>query len=248
MNSAGPPSPASAGSACEARIFGGRAPRRRFSLAGAIGTPDNPPSRHHGDAPRPYGRLHRFLHPDPCRQAAFRAGWVHEIKHDGYRLIVGCDGKVVRLFTRRGRDWTGRYPAIAGAATKLRAKSFTLDGEAVVTGEDGIAMFGAVVFRQPASSGLRASCRSGSARPTVPGRRGTAASKAGKPRLSWRRRVWGGNWRFGIGLRGALNGRSTSVSGRHGRRPWLPPWATAEATVDRLISARRNRKPLQCRA
>ena len=57
--------------------------------------------------------------------------WVHEIKHDGYRLIVRRDGKAVRLFTRRGHDWTDRYPAIAAAAAKLRTKSFTLDGEAV---------------------------------------------------------------------------------------------------------------------
>src|SRR5450755_268372 len=58
--------------------------------------------------------------------------WVHEVKHDGYRLIVRRDGAAVRLFTRRGYDWTDRYPAIAGAAAKLRARSFTLDGEAVV--------------------------------------------------------------------------------------------------------------------
>ena len=55
-------------------------------------------------------------------------GWVHEIKHDGYRLIVRRDGETVRLFTRRGYDWTDRYPAIAAAAAKARAKSFTLDG------------------------------------------------------------------------------------------------------------------------
>jgi bifunctional non-homologous end joining protein LigD len=47
--------------------------------------------------------------------------WVHEIKHDGYRLIVRRDGKAVQLFTRRGFDWTDRYPAIASAAAKLRA-------------------------------------------------------------------------------------------------------------------------------
>jgi bifunctional non-homologous end joining protein LigD len=40
-------------------------------------------------------------------------GWVHEIKHDGYRLIVRREGPVVRLFTRRGYDWSDRYPAIA---------------------------------------------------------------------------------------------------------------------------------------
>jgi bifunctional non-homologous end joining protein LigD len=63
--------------------------------------------------------------------------WVHEIKHDRYCLIVCRDGPKVRLFTRRGYDWTDRYPAIAGAAAKLRARSFTLDGEAVVCGGDG---------------------------------------------------------------------------------------------------------------
>jgi ATP-dependent DNA ligase len=58
--------------------------------------------------------------------------WVLEIKHDGHRLIVRREGKLVRLFTRRGYDWTERFPAIARAAIKLRARSFTLDGEAVV--------------------------------------------------------------------------------------------------------------------
>jgi ATP-dependent DNA ligase len=57
--------------------------------------------------------------------------WIHEIKHDGYRLIVRRDGATIRLFTLRGHDWTDRYPAIAAAAAKLRAKSFTMDGEAV---------------------------------------------------------------------------------------------------------------------
>jgi len=67
--------------------------------------------------------------------------WIHEIKHDGYRLIVRRDGAAVRLYTRRGLDWADRYPAIAAA--KLRAKSFTLDGEAVVCGTDGVAVFDA---------------------------------------------------------------------------------------------------------
>jgi bifunctional non-homologous end joining protein LigD len=70
--------------------------------------------------------------------------WIHEIKHDGYRLQVRREGDAVRLFTRRGYDWTPRYPAIAETATKLRAASFTLDGEAVVCGPDGIAVFDAL--------------------------------------------------------------------------------------------------------
>jgi bifunctional non-homologous end joining protein LigD len=71
-------------------------------------------------------------------------GWVHELKHGGYRLIVRRDGEAVRLFTRRGYDWTERYPAIASAAAKLKARSFTLDGEAVVCGQDGVAIFDAL--------------------------------------------------------------------------------------------------------
>jgi bifunctional non-homologous end joining protein LigD len=70
--------------------------------------------------------------------------WVHEIKHDGYRLQVRRDGDAVRLFTRRGYDWSGRYPAIVVTAMQLRATSFTLDGEAVVCGPDGIAIFDAL--------------------------------------------------------------------------------------------------------
>jgi bifunctional non-homologous end joining protein LigD len=81
-------------------------------------------------------------------------GWVHEIKHDGYRLIVRRDGLAVHLFTRRGYEWTDRYPAIAAAAAKLRAKSFTLDGEAVVVGHDGVAVFDALHRRHKASEAL----------------------------------------------------------------------------------------------
>jgi bifunctional non-homologous end joining protein LigD len=42
--------------------------------------------------------------------------WFHEIKHDGYRLIIQRDGKTVRLFTRNGHDWSKRYPLIRGRA------------------------------------------------------------------------------------------------------------------------------------
>jgi bifunctional non-homologous end joining protein LigD len=75
---------------------------------------------------------------------------VHEVKHDGYRLIVRRDSKAVHLFTRRGFDWTERYPAIAATAAKLRARSFTLDGEGAVSGADGIAVFEALHRRRAA--------------------------------------------------------------------------------------------------
>jgi bifunctional non-homologous end joining protein LigD len=92
-------------------------------------------------------RPNGFIEPCiPTRAAKPPAGpdWAHEIKHDGYRLIVRREGDTVRLFTRRGYDWTNRYPAIARAAAKLRARSFTIDGEAAVCGTDGIAIFDAL--------------------------------------------------------------------------------------------------------
>jgi bifunctional non-homologous end joining protein LigD len=69
----------------------------------------------------------------------FPAGpdWLHEIKHDGYRLIV----KRVRPFTRNGHDWSARYPLIVEAARCNRQTSFVIDGEAVLLRVDGISDF-----------------------------------------------------------------------------------------------------------
>src|SRR6266849_521318 len=82
------------------------------------------------------------------------ANWVHEIKHDGYRLIVRRDGAVVRLYTRRGNNWTARLPAIAAAAERIRAKSFTIDGEAVVVGPDGLSRFEELRRREAAHTAI----------------------------------------------------------------------------------------------
>jgi bifunctional non-homologous end joining protein LigD len=67
--------------------------------------------------------------------------WVHEIKHDGYRIIVRRDGPTVRLYSRNAYDWTVRLAAIAAEAKRIKAKSFTIDGEAVVLGPDGLSRF-----------------------------------------------------------------------------------------------------------
>jgi ATP-dependent DNA ligase len=56
-----------------------------------------------------------------------------------------CAASATRfVFSPGGYDWSGRYRAIAVTATLLRAKSFTLDGEAVVCGPDGVAIFDAL--------------------------------------------------------------------------------------------------------
>ena len=71
--------------------------------------------------------------------------WVHEVKHDGYRLMVRRDGsRIVRCFTRNGNDWTDRFPAIVETASQLRATSFLIDGEVVIISDDGTPDFHAL--------------------------------------------------------------------------------------------------------
>ena len=74
--------------------------------------------------------------------------WVHEIKHDGYRLMVRRDGARVRCFTRNGHDWASRFPAIVDAALRIKATSFLIDGEAVIANDDGTPDFHALRNRR----------------------------------------------------------------------------------------------------
>jgi ATP-dependent DNA ligase len=67
--------------------------------------------------------------------------WLHEIKHDGYRLIVRKQDGRVRLFTRNGFDWTGRYPRITEAVAAIRPLQAVVDGEAVWCDGAGLAIF-----------------------------------------------------------------------------------------------------------
>jgi bifunctional non-homologous end joining protein LigD len=67
--------------------------------------------------------------------------WAYEIKHDGYRFICRREGDRVRVFSRRGNDYTDRVPAIAEALAALRVKSVTLDGEGVTCDPNGVTNF-----------------------------------------------------------------------------------------------------------
>ena len=74
--------------------------------------------------------------------------WLHEIKYDGYRLLVQRQDDRVRLFTMNGHDWADRYPWIVETALKLRPKQFAIDGEAVVLGAEGMSDFEALHSRK----------------------------------------------------------------------------------------------------
>lgn len=67
--------------------------------------------------------------------------WVHEQKFDGYRIEAVREKSGVRLYTRKGNDWTDTFPTLAEAIEKLPAKTFILDGEAAVLRDDGVTDF-----------------------------------------------------------------------------------------------------------
>jgi bifunctional non-homologous end joining protein LigD len=65
------------------------------------------------------------------------ARWIHEIKFDGYRVQVHLANEAVRIFTRRGHDWTHRFKKVAHDAWHIKAASAVIDGEVVVPAVDG---------------------------------------------------------------------------------------------------------------
>src|SRR6516165_4881277 len=90
---------------------------------------------------------------EPCLptnspQPPIGTAWVHEIKHDGIRVIARRSETGVRLYSRPGHDLTERFPQIAEAMANLRARSCLLDGEAVSCGEDGIAVFERIRYKR----------------------------------------------------------------------------------------------------
>src|SRR5258705_3854764 len=68
--------------------------------------------------------------------------WLQEIKVDGWRVEAVKDGKRVRLFTRRGHDWTNRFGPVGKAVAALPAETLILDGELVAEDPHGRPDFG----------------------------------------------------------------------------------------------------------
>jgi bifunctional non-homologous end joining protein LigD len=79
--------------------------------------------------------------PSPAKAPPSGPGWIHEIKHDGFRILARRGLAGVRLITRNGNDFTARFPLAAAAVGALPANSFLIDGEAIVTNAKGLAVF-----------------------------------------------------------------------------------------------------------
>ena len=93
---------------------------------------------------------------EPCLPSSaerFPAGpdWVHEIKHDGYRLMARRDAVGIRLLTRNGHDWSSRYPLIVEAVDRLKVRScLTVSGQQMVSFDsDSCLSFGHAAWLTP---------------------------------------------------------------------------------------------------
>jgi bifunctional non-homologous end joining protein LigD len=88
------------------------------------------PSRLARDRRQPPG----FIHP-------IGPGWIHELKHDDFRIIAHKDGDKVRLWSRNGRDWSAEMVAITTAVLALPFARIVVDGEAVAHCPKGLPHF-----------------------------------------------------------------------------------------------------------
>jgi hypothetical protein len=79
--------------------------------------------------------------PSPADKPPSGPDWVHEIKHDGYRLMARRDPVGIRLLTRNGYDWAPRYPLIVAAVNALKVRSCLIDGEAIACDDNGLSVF-----------------------------------------------------------------------------------------------------------
>src|SRR5262252_8608341 len=79
--------------------------------------------------------------PSPAKVPPSGPGWLHEIKHDGYRIVARRDRTGVWLITPNGSDFTDRFPYMAAALKLLPVRSCIIDGEAIVCDESGLGVF-----------------------------------------------------------------------------------------------------------
>jgi len=105
-------------------------------------------------AEAPRAALPRFV--TPCLatlvdKAPEDKRWEHETKFDGYRIQARLDRGKVKLLTRKGFDWTARFPSVAHDVARLRARTALVDGEVVVEDSKGISRFS--LLQQDLSSG-----------------------------------------------------------------------------------------------
>jgi bifunctional non-homologous end joining protein LigD len=85
--------------------------------------------------------------PRPTAEPPSGPGWIHEIKHDGFRILAHRQGRTIRLITH-GYDFSDRFLLIVDAVAALPVRSCIVDGEAIAVDENGLSVFDLVRNRR----------------------------------------------------------------------------------------------------
>jgi bifunctional non-homologous end joining protein LigD len=97
--------------------------------------------------PLPLGFVPPCL-PTKAPQPPTGEAWLHEIKHDGFRVVARKDGTRIKLYRRPGNDLTYRFTLIVEALSRLRSRSCIIDGEAVCCDDNGMPSFDRIRYRR----------------------------------------------------------------------------------------------------
>jgi bifunctional non-homologous end joining protein LigD len=103
---------------------------------------------------RPFSNFIEPCLPRPADKPPAGRDWIHEIKNDGFRIMARRDAAGVRLLTRNGHDFAGRFPLAAAAVAALPSRSCLIDGEAIVTDKNGLAVFDLIRGHRPTAAVL----------------------------------------------------------------------------------------------
>jgi bifunctional non-homologous end joining protein LigD len=140
--------------------YGGSSPRKRISGAAPDGEksrkPDSRARGNDGRARKAAAKPPAFREPQKATlvdHVPSGSGWIHEMKYDGYRCLLGIGGGKARVYTRSGLDWSDKFPEIVEAAAQMEVGSALLDGEIVSLDEKGNTGFSAL--QQAISEGGR---------------------------------------------------------------------------------------------
>ena len=193
----------------------------------------------------------RFIEPclpSPADRPPSGANWIHEIKHDGYRLMARRDSVGIRLITRRGNDWSERFPLVVEAVNHLKVRSCLIDGEVVCCDERGLARFDLLRRRHnEARSSTPSTCWNSTA-PTYAGNRSRSARRRWRASCARAGPACGSTstWEHDCGLTGAAavsaaKALSPSGSARH-TAPAARPTGSSSRTRTRRQSGVRLRR------
>src|SRR5438105_13556699 len=106
----------------------------------------------HGAKAAPFPGFVPFCNPSVAAKVPTRAGWLYEIKLDGYRCQIHLNAGKVGAYSRSGLDFTRDFAPICAAAGDIPARSLIVDGEVIVPDANGRPDFGALraaIKREP---------------------------------------------------------------------------------------------------